>query len=622
MLPKWVLDMLPNGFVRLLFIFIIISCLFINLSVSTLFTLKDNWERVSDINEEYHNGTDWTTYSIKPPSISKIEITEEGEFNFAYKSMSNRFYFNNKLFEGTSRFNESNYIHVNKNDILKWVAVPTNSNDGQVLIAFRTDQISHRVAPPEVPKTSSVENKMPSIISLIPDKSSPQEEGNVIDWTAKAQDEDNDILFYKFFIDDLNKTDWRKENKWMWNTTGYLGNCKIEVQLRDKNHADPDRFDDSYKTSFVINPKREQLRNVSGLKFWPDKPSPQNSGTYITWTAEALDSNTKSLTYKFLINGSDMTNWISENRWTWDTKGKTGCWNVEVRVRNEAGFESNNSSKFILDQCNQFYVNKYAFDISKNIYPSIQLAIDNIPDYGIISVTSGLYNECIVIRKPLSLIGENLSSVISQSDDEVVHISSCNVTIRGFTINGGDVGISSSNGMNNSIIDNYIQNSQSEGIESEEPENLLIEGNVLSKCGGGIKIVRGINSVLDSNEISDSTDDALDLEDSRDMKIKNNKIFNGSIGIYLYKSNNNYIVNNTLDTTLDTMIAISNSCDNRIFENNLSNSMYGIYMGDNSFRNVLGGNNTYAHITSCKLECSLPTANCGNNTIPSDIRRC
>ena len=41
-------------------------------------------------------------------------------------------------------------------------------------------------------------NQAPSIISLVPDKLSPQEAGSSIKWTVKAEDPENDPISYMF----------------------------------------------------------------------------------------------------------------------------------------------------------------------------------------------------------------------------------------------------------------------------------------------------------------------------------------------------------------------------------------------------------------------------------------
>jgi len=53
-------------------------------------------------------------------------------------------------------------------------------------------------------------------------------------------------------------------------------------------------------------------------------------------------------------------------------------------------------------------------------------------------VSSGVYHETLDIDKPLSLIGEDRENtfIIGSGIGSVVHVSSDNVTLRGFTVKG------------------------------------------------------------------------------------------------------------------------------------------------------------------------------------------
>ena len=59
-------------------------------------------------------------------------------------------------------------------------------------------------------------NKPPKLISLTSDKPSPQETGTAVTWTAEAKDQDNDQIFYRFFLNDDPVTKWIADNTWVW----------------------------------------------------------------------------------------------------------------------------------------------------------------------------------------------------------------------------------------------------------------------------------------------------------------------------------------------------------------------------------------------------------------------
>jgi hypothetical protein len=58
-------------------------------------------------------------------------------------------------------------------------------------------------------------NKLPKIISLIPDKSSPQEIEATVTWKVQAKDPENDELLYRFLLNGDPVSKWAKEGIWI-----------------------------------------------------------------------------------------------------------------------------------------------------------------------------------------------------------------------------------------------------------------------------------------------------------------------------------------------------------------------------------------------------------------------
>ena len=114
-------------------------------------------------------------------------------------------------------------------------------------------------------------NKPPKLISLTSDKPSPQDEGTIVTWNAKAKDSDNDQILYRFFLNDDPVTKWITDNTWVWNTNDTdVGENQIEVHVRDGKHAGPDGFDDHKVDSFNIT--TPETRSIAATKVI--KPSP------------------------------------------------------------------------------------------------------------------------------------------------------------------------------------------------------------------------------------------------------------------------------------------------------------------------------------------------------------
>lgn len=96
-------------------------------------------------------------------------------------------------------------------------------------------------------------NRPPRLISLTPDKSSPQDVGSVVTWTTKAADPDNDQILYRYLVEGYQVANWRNNNSWVWTSTeADIGDSQIEVQIRDGKHAGPNRFDSNGVVNFSI----------------------------------------------------------------------------------------------------------------------------------------------------------------------------------------------------------------------------------------------------------------------------------------------------------------------------------------------------------------------------------
>ncbi len=109
------------------------------------------------------------------------------------------------------------------------------------------------------------ENNKPTIISLQPDKSSPQKVGAIINWIANASDTENDQMLYRFFLDDNLVNDWSNSPSWSWSTSAKdAGSNQIKAQVRDGMHASEDGFDGELSVYFTLS---EPARSISGNAF-------------------------------------------------------------------------------------------------------------------------------------------------------------------------------------------------------------------------------------------------------------------------------------------------------------------------------------------------------------------
>lgn len=189
-----------------------------------------------------------------------------------------------------------------------------------------------------------LENKPSKLISLEPDKQSPQKSGTQITWTAKAEDPDGDPIYYRF---DLKRPggqyemtrDWSGDNTWSWSTSSNdVGIDSIKVSAKDGKHGEIDDFKEaSFEIKTGENDKPDILWFISNLT------QPQKAGTAVTFTAMAIDPDLDQLQYKFWLKGPSTgnswkaeTDWVagppmSLQKWTWQTSAKDGGIN-EIRI--------------------------------------------------------------------------------------------------------------------------------------------------------------------------------------------------------------------------------------------------------------------------------------------------
>ncbi len=106
----------------------------------------------------------------------------------------------------------------------------------------------------------TLQNTIPKIISLKPDKVSPQDKGVKITWTSTASDPDGDTVLYQYWLKGpstdeqwMPMTTWTTNNAWTWNTgQSKAGGHIVEVRIRDGYHANAEGSDDSKQLAYIL----------------------------------------------------------------------------------------------------------------------------------------------------------------------------------------------------------------------------------------------------------------------------------------------------------------------------------------------------------------------------------
>ena len=178
------------------------------------------------------------------------------------------------------------------------------------------------------------QNQIPVLQGLESDKYSPQVQGTSVTWTAQATDPDGDKIFYKFLQNDQEVTGWSESDIWVWNTSSAVsGDYTIKVLVRDGKHSSEDSFDSSTDESFTLI--ADNQRPVL-LELKSDKTSPQDVGSIVTWTANATYPELDKVSYRFMLNNKEVTDWSRSNFWTWDTSSAApGDYEIMVLARDD-----------------------------------------------------------------------------------------------------------------------------------------------------------------------------------------------------------------------------------------------------------------------------------------------
>jgi hypothetical protein len=165
------------------------------------------------------------------------------------------------------------------------------------------------------------------------------------------------------------------------------------------------------------------------------------------------------------------------------------------------------SGNVIVDNTHISFLNGntlYVGGVGPGNYTTIQEAVDeaNIGDTVYVFNDSSPYNESVLIRKSICLIGENKeSTIIDGKRDDVVYIEKVDgIIIKNFTLKNGLNGIYNYRGNNNSFENNLFYDNFRHNIRSFHSNNLKIISNILTEHKG-IYFYDTINSIISKNNI-------------------------------------------------------------------------------------------------------------------------
>jgi len=212
-------------------------------------------------------------------------------------------------------------------------------------------------------------------------------------------------------------------------------------------------------------------------------------------------------------------------------------------------------------------------------YSKIQAAIDakETLDGHTIFVEEGVYYERIIVKKAVSLIGENRSTTIidGKGRNMGVNVTGKRITIKELTVRNCTTGIYLRNS-NNSLIIGSIAVFNENAILVYDSVNCTFHQNILgNNTERGILVTTSWNFTVSNNRIYGNGKGphggyGLNANFSANGLIKQNYAYeNDYDGIGLFDSSNCTVVENTAEKNTYYGILLSSSVNNTVYHNNL-----------------------------------------------------
>jgi nitrous oxidase accessory protein len=249
-------------------------------------------------------------------------------------------------------------------------------------------------------------------------------------------------------------------------------------------------------------------------------------------------------------------------------------------------------------------------------YATIGWAFGNATAGDTVYVKSGTYNESVSIDKPLSLIGEDMSSTIILSEGRrgsgyTIHVKADNVTVSGFTITSYHpfhslyyfygIGI---RGNNCNITGNIIENCREGITSSASVHSVIISKNIIrdTTAGEGIMFIYASphHITITDNNITNTTY-GIDVQGGHSCVISGNNVIDNGGGIGIRCSDSTITGNNVTSNTGEGVnIEGSNNTisGNYVADNKVGVTFSGSTTTDNIFYSNSFDNNQNVQITS------------------------
>ena len=229
-------------------------------------------------------------------------------------------------------------------------------------------------------------------------------------------------------------------------------------------------------------------------------------------------------------------------------------------------------------------------------YHSISAAVQAANAGDTIHVGPGTYVENVVVNKPLKIVSTKgaQATVLKASDTskEVFLLGSSDIDIQGFTITGGNKGVSFGH-TSNCIVTNCVVNGNVFGVYLSGATSNLVSNNNLNGNGFGIYLDGSSGNKLSNNSASNeqgggggaSLSDGIYMYNSNNNNVTRCDLSNNvNFGLSLYNSKNNFFSNNTISSNAQFGVRLRDGADNNRFSFNTfkANVENGVIIGDSN----------------------------------------
>jgi len=200
----------------------------------------------------------------------------------------------------------------------------------------------------------------------------------------------------------------------------------------------------------------------------------------------------------------------------------------------------------------------------ENDNAQIQDGVDVAANNATVTVAAGTYAEAVSVNKSgLQLLGANAGlngadlargpeSLVTPTGAPGFLITSDDVVLDGFAVDGGTDGVSVSNALRVSVKNNAIMNTADNGIKYVSSNDGFIQGNKISAAGhNGIAVIDSNNATVNMLNVIDGTSSAgVAFNRTTNSLVDGNEISNtGGSGVWINQADGSTVSNNDIDTT-------------------------------------------------------------------------